>query len=142
MVHQLGVCGGCTLANPTPAAAGRLAPGLLLASRTAGQAEPLARQSPESSCTTLHRSCLSAMGFFKKSEVKKNYELGKDLGSGNFAVVKEATKTKANPSAEIPNKVAIKVIDKAKVEDMNDIQREIEIMQMIEHPNVIKRYEI
>jgi len=25
---------------------------------------------------------------------------------------------------------------------MNDIQREIEIMQMIEHPNVIKRYEI
>jgi len=36
------------------------------------------------------------MGFFKKSEVKKNYEIGKDLGSGNFAVVKEATKTAAN----------------------------------------------
>ena len=73
------------------------------------------------------------MGFFKKSEVKKNYELGKDLrsnpgrgphphphphprphphttptpttigkdlGSGNFAVVKEATKTAANKQAE------------------------------------------
>ena len=30
--------------------------------------------------------------------------------------------------------MAIKFIDKSKVEDMNDIQREIEIMQMIEHP--------
>jgi serine/threonine protein kinase len=82
------------------------------------------------------------MGFFKKSEVKKNYELGKDLGSGNFAVVKEGTKTAANKTAEIPNKVAIKVIDKAKVEDMNDIQREIEVMSMLDHPNVVKLFEI
>jgi len=82
------------------------------------------------------------MGFFKKSEVKKNYEMGKDLGSGNFAVVKEATKTAANKTAEIPNKVAIKVIDKAKVEDMNDIQREIEVMSMLDHPNVVKLFEI
>ena len=82
------------------------------------------------------------MGFFKKSEVKKNYELGKDLGSGNFAVVKEATKTAANKQAEIPNKVAIKVIDKAKVDDMNDIQREIEVMSMLDHPNVVKLFEI
>ena len=65
------------------------------------------------------------MGFFKKSEVKKNYEFGKgrssnpspspspshhphpnhttgkDLGSGNFAVVKLATKTSANKQAEM-----------------------------------------
>ena len=39
--------------------------------------------------------------------MKKNYEMGKDLGSGNFAVVKEATKRAANKTAEIPNKVAI-----------------------------------
>ena len=64
------------------------------------------------------------MGFFKKSEVKKNYEFGKDrssnpspspsasrtltptmtgkdLGSGNFAVVKSATKTSANKQADM-----------------------------------------
>ena len=80
------------------------------------------------------------MGLFKKSELKTNYDLGKDLGSGNFAVVKEATNKKKDSS--IPQRVAIKVIDKAKVEDMNDIQREIEIMQMIEHKHVIKLYEI
>ena len=38
--------------------------------------------------------------------------------------------------------VAIKIIDKAKVEDMQDIQREIEIMNMVDHPNVINLFEI
>lgn len=80
------------------------------------------------------------MGFFKKSEIKKNYDLGDQLGSGNFAVVKKATYK--GSVAGIPKDVAIKIIDKAKVEDMNDIQREIEIMSMVDHPNVIRLYEI
>ena len=32
------------------------------------------------------------MGFFKISEVKKKYDIGETLGSGNFAVVKKAVK--------------------------------------------------
>ena len=83
------------------------------------------------------------MGLFKKSELKKNYELGKALGSGNFAVVKLATnKQHGKGTNNIPEQVAIKVIDKAKVEDMNDIQREIEVMGMLDHPHVIKLFEI
>ena len=83
------------------------------------------------------------MGLFKKSELKKNYELGKDLGSGNFAVVKRAVNKQFGKSGNtIPETVAIKVIDKAKVEDMNDIQREIEVMGMLDHPHVIKLFEI
>jgi serine/threonine protein kinase len=80
------------------------------------------------------------MGFFKKSEIKKNYDLGDQLGSGNFAVVKKA-KNK-NSGNGFPEDVAVKIIDKAKVEDMGDIQREIEIMSMVDHKNVIKLYEI
>jgi len=80
------------------------------------------------------------MGFFKKSEIKKNYEIGDTLGSGNFAVVKKAQNKSQNK--DIPKDVAIKIIDKAKVEDMNDIQREIEIMSMVNHPNVIRLFEI
>jgi len=38
--------------------------------------------------------------------------------------------------------VAIKDIDKAKVEDMNDITREIEVMEQISHPNIIRLFEI
>ena len=41
--------------------------------------------------------------------------MGAQLGSGNFAVVKKAIRKADNAE------VAIKIIDKAKVEDMNDI---------------------
>jgi len=37
---------------------------------------------------------------------------------------------------------ALKVIDKAKVEEMNDIEREIEIMHSVTHPNIIQLYEV
>ena len=82
-------------------------------------------------------------GFFSKSDIKKNYTLGDQLGSGNFAVVRKGTKNpKHQQGAAIPTDIAVKIIDKAKVEDMGDIQREIEIMQMIDHKNVIKLFEI
>ena len=86
---------------------------------------------------------LAVAGFFNKSDLKAKYSVANEtLGSGNFAVVKKATKTAKNSNAAVPSEVAIKFIDKSKVEDMNDIQREIEIMQMIEHKHVIKLYEI
>jgi len=78
--------------------------------------------------------------FSKQTELKKKYEskwAGADLlGSGNFAHVYKATKKEGG------TKVAVKVIDKAKVEDMEDVKREVEIMDDIDHPNVIKLYEI
>jgi len=84
------------------------------------------------------------MGIFKKAEIKKHYDLGVQLGSGNFAVVKKAVrKTADGPNGMAKGtEVAVKIIDKAKVEDMNDIQREIEIMGILDHKNVIKLYEI
>ena len=57
---------------------------------------------------------------------------------GAVVTVKKAKKKKAG-KPHIPDIVAVKVIDKSKVEDMNDIQREIDIMQIIEHNNVIRR---
>ena len=68
--------------------------------------------------------------------------MAEQLGSGNFAVVKKATKTDKNKKEGIPHEVAIKIIDKSKVEDMGDIEREIEIMNMIEHKNVVNLYEL
>ena len=91
--------------------------------------------------------------FGKAPEVKRLYDKGSQLGSGNFAEVfhctlkggagsRKYTLPEGKGQGEIPAEVAIKVIDKSKVEDMNDIKREIEIMQMVDHPNVIKLYEI
>ena len=81
------------------------------------------------------------MGVFSKSQIEKKYVIDKkELGSGNFAVVKRAT---LKPGAkDVPagmrSECAVKIIDKAKVEDMNDIQREIEVMEQLKHDNVIK----
>jgi serine/threonine protein kinase len=85
------------------------------------------------------------MGVFSKSQIEKKYVIDKkELGSGNFAVVKRAT---LKPGAkDVPagmrSECAVKIIDKAKVEDMNDIQREIEVMEQLKHDNVIKLFEI
>ena len=85
-----------------------------------------------------------------KSEVKKIYDFGDLLGTGNFAEVfkcklKESergyTKTGGAKGA-IAKDVAIKVIDKSKVEDMEDITREIDIMQKVDHPNIIQLFEV
>jgi len=78
------------------------------------------------------------MGIFtKNTQFLKKYDVDKAvLGTGNFATVK---KCRAKAGGEDR---AVKIIDKSKVEDMNDITREIDIMEMIDHPNVIKLYEI
>jgi len=81
------------------------------------------------------------MGFFSTSELKKCYDIGPTLGSGAFAVVKECTNKKANEN-KFPAKVAIKVIDKRKVDDMNDVKREIEIMHDLQHEGIIRLFEI
>ena len=81
-----------------------------------------------------------------QAEVKSKFEMGEVLGQGNFAVVKVAKTTdkrkKDKDSPPIPDRVAIKIIDKSKVEDMNDIDREVEIMHKLEHKNIIRLYEI
>jgi len=87
------------------------------------------------------------MGFFSKTkQVTKHYKFEKkELGSGNFAKVYKATTIKPGvqeSGVTVPQQVAIKVIDKKKVEDLNDITREIEIMETCQHKNIIRLYEI
>ncbi|XP_041127478.1 serine/threonine-protein kinase SIK2-like isoform X2 [Polyodon spathula] len=66
------------------------------------------------------------------------YEIIKTLGKGNFAVVKLArhkvTKTQ----------VAIKIIDKTRLDPSNleKIYREVEIMKLLNHPHIIKLYQV
>ena len=68
-----------------------------------------------------------------------DYLVKETLGKGTFSVVKlgEHLKTKQN--------VAIKILDKGKIktkEDLTRIQREIKILSMLDHPNIIKTYKI
>jgi len=73
--------------------------------------------------------------------VKKvgKYEIGKTLGEGTFGKVKYAVNT------ETDERVAIKVLDKEKIQKQNmgsQIKKEISIMKMIRHKNVVVLREV
>lgn len=67
-----------------------------------------------------------------------NYTLIKTLGEGNFAKVKLA-KHKITGA-----EVAIKIIDKTKMDPkkIDKMYREVRILKMLHHPNIIKLYEV
>ncbi|XP_021766441.1 CBL-interacting protein kinase 18-like [Chenopodium quinoa] len=69
----------------------------------------------------------------------QKYELGKLLGQGTFAKVYYARNIKTGAS------VAIKVVDKEKVLKVGmieQIKREISVMGLVKHPNVVQLYEV
>ncbi|BAF22550.1 cBL-interacting protein kinase 2 [Oryza sativa Japonica Group] len=69
----------------------------------------------------------------------KKYEMGKLLGQGTFAKVYHARNTETSES------VAIKMIDKEKVLKgglMDQIKREISVMKLVRHPNIVQLYEV
>ncbi|CAK1546559.1 unnamed protein product [Leptosia nina] len=67
-----------------------------------------------------------------------NYELEKTIGTGNFAVVKLATHVITK------SKVAIKIIDKSRLDEDNlkKTFREIAIMKRLRHPHIVKLYQV
>jgi len=66
----------------------------------------------------------------------KYYVLGRELGTGAFSVVREGTNKKTG------QKVAIKIMDKASGDDLVYLRREIANMKKINHPNVVKLYDV
>ncbi|PIN15745.1 Serine/threonine protein kinase [Handroanthus impetiginosus] len=69
----------------------------------------------------------------------QKYELGKLLGQGTFAKVYHARDIKTGLS------VAIKIIDKEKILKVgmiDQIKREISVMRLVRHPNIVQLYEV
>ncbi|BAT87199.1 hypothetical protein VIGAN_05054300, partial [Vigna angularis var. angularis] len=75
----------------------------------------------------------------EKKIVMQKYEIGRFLGQGNFAKVYHARNLKTGQS------VAVKVINKEMMmmkEGMKDqIKREISVMRLVRHPNIVQLYE-
>ncbi|KAJ0007122.1 hypothetical protein Pint_30643 [Pistacia integerrima] len=75
----------------------------------------------------------------KPSVLTERYEIGRLLGQGTFAKVYYGRSIRTNQS------VAIKVIDKEKVIRVgliDQIKREISVMRIVRHPNVVQLYEV
>eukprot|EP00123_Amoebidium_parasiticum_P012882 comp21633_c0_seq1/m.30373 comp21633_c0_seq1/g.30373 ORF comp21633_c0_seq1/g.30373 comp21633_c0_seq1/m.30373 type:complete len:764 (-) comp21633_c0_seq1:333-2624(-) len=67
-----------------------------------------------------------------------HYDVGKTIGKGNFAIVKEGRHRITQET------VAIKMIDKSKVDgcSLKKIFREVQIMKLLDHPHVIRLYQV
>lgn len=68
-----------------------------------------------------------------------DYIIGRSIGKGTFGKVKKGVHTKTG------EKVAIKILEKDKIQDVSDVERvarEIHILKIVRHPNVIQMYEI
>lgn len=76
--------------------------------------------------------------FYNKDECSKFYKMGKILGTGSFATVKSAINKQDNTSW------AIKCIDKSSLtpEDEDALKVEVEVLQMVEHENIVKLKEV
>ncbi|KAM0821271.1 hypothetical protein ACQ4PT_072373 [Festuca glaucescens] len=67
------------------------------------------------------------------------YEVGRTIGEGTFAKVKFAQNTETGES------VAMKVLDRSSIlkhKMVDQIKREISIMKLVRHPNVVRLHEI
>ena len=63
-----------------------------------------------------------------------HYVMGRTLGQGTFGKVKEAIHILTG------EKVAIKILEKVKIKEVDDVERvtrEIHILKLIRHPNII-----
>jgi len=74
-----------------------------------------------------------------KQSSLKNYNFIKTIGEGTFGKVKLALHKLTN------EEVAIKILEKAKIKNNKDLERiekEIKYMKKLNHPNIVKIYEI
>ena len=78
-------------------------------------------------------------GGLKNKNPLSSYRIDRELGKGTFGEVKLGIHKVTN------EKVAIKVLEKSKIIDEADkerVSREIHILKLIRHPNIIQLYEI
>ena len=74
-----------------------------------------------------------------RNKTISHYTVGKTIGTGTFSKVKLATHCLTK------KQVAIKILEKEKIKDKKDIERihrEIRILKMIKHPNIVELLEV
>ncbi|NXS59392.1 DCLK3 kinase, partial [Brachypteracias leptosomus] len=72
-----------------------------------------------------------------RTDVEKYYEIGRTIGDGNFAVVKECRHCDSNQI------YAMKIVDKSKLKGKEDMmESEILIIRSLSHPNIVSLIEV
>ncbi|KAM9386894.1 serine/threonine-protein kinase DCLK3 [Phaethornis superciliosus] len=72
-----------------------------------------------------------------RTDVEKYYEIGRTIGDGNFAVVKECRHCDSNQI------YAMKIVDKSKLKGKEDMmESEILIIRSLSHPNIVSLIDV
>ncbi|XP_032555547.1 death-associated protein kinase 2 isoform X3 [Chiroxiphia lanceolata] len=82
------------------------------------------------------------MAFFKQQKVEDVYDIGEELGSGQFAIVKKCQER--STGVEYAAKFIKKRQSRASRRGVSreEIQREVTILQQVLHPNIVKLHDI
>ncbi|XP_027553955.1 death-associated protein kinase 2 isoform X3 [Neopelma chrysocephalum] len=82
------------------------------------------------------------MAFFKQQNVEDVYDIGEELGSGQFAIVKKCQER--STGVEYAAKFIKKRQSRASRRGVSreEIQREVTILQQVLHPNIVKLHDI
>ena len=87
----------------------------------------------------INETSLSTQASYLFRGIVEDYAIGKELGKGAYAVVKQALHKPTN------KKFAVKVYEKSKLFDpqkSNSVKKEIQILKKIDHPNIVKMHEV
>jgi len=98
---------------------------------------PLSAAAPSS---RIIQDTTSIIAQANRDPVTNFYDVGGEIGRGGFAVLRKATRKSDG------TQVAIKFVDKKHVsgnpDDLQCLRREIDIMKRLDHPNVLKLYDV
>ena len=72
----------------------------------------------------------------KEASIVGKYEVGKTLGEGNFG------KVKLGRDLSSGEPFALKILEKSRIQDLNQIKREIGTLKLLKHPNVVTLHEV
>ncbi|KAL9838090.1 death-associated protein kinase 2 isoform 1-T1 [Geothlypis trichas] len=139
--HGAALGGARSRARPSGPAAGG-APRLLRPARP-GPARPCALWEPGGRvASSLSINERPSMAFFKQQKVEDIYEIGEELGSGQFAIVKKCREK--STGLEFAAKFIKKRQSRASRRGVSreEIEREVSILQQVLHANIVKLHDV